>query len=85
MIKSLKYAQFLRLDITRDYYILQCLIDERLLQIHWTLKPTTLKNEDYFECYTRDGERIEEEILQIGSSPVYIYILKAVSEKVNCL
>ena len=48
MVKNLKNAQFLRLDIKRDYYILQCLIDERLLQIHWSLKPTTLDNEDFF-------------------------------------
>ena len=85
MVKNLKEAQFLRLDITRDYYILQCLVNDRLLQIHWTLKPTTLKNEDFFECYTQCGESIENETLHIGSSPIYIYILKAVSEKVNCL
>lgn len=85
MIKNLKNAQFLRLDIKRDYYILQCLVDDRLLQIHWTLKPTTLKNEDFFESYSRDGERIKDETLEIGSSPIYIFITKAVSEKVNCL
>ncbi len=85
MVKNLKNAQFLRLDIERGYYILQCLIGERLLQIHWTLKPTTLKNEDFFECYSRDGELIKDETLQIGSSPIYIYILKAVPKQINCL
>ncbi len=74
MIQSLKNAQFLRLDIKRGYYILQCLIDDKLLQIHWSLKPTTLKNEDYFDVYSRDGKHLHEDILDIGSSPIYIYI-----------
>ncbi|MBU0720559.1 glycosyl hydrolase [bacterium] len=74
MLQHLKYAQFLRMDIKRDYYILQCLVDEKLLQIHWSLKPTTLKNEDYFDVLSRDGKLIEDEILNIGSSPLYIHI-----------
>ncbi|MCK4737953.1 MAG: glycosyl hydrolase [Sulfurimonas sp.] len=78
MVKNLKNAQFLRLDIKRDYYILQCLVDDTLLQIHWTLKPTTLKNEDFFTVYSRDGEIIKDKTLNIGSSPLYIYIDKAV-------
>ena len=78
MIQKLKQAQFLRLDIKRDYYILQCLVDDTLLQIHWTLKPTTLKNEDFFTVYSRDGELIKKKTLDIGSSPIYIYIDNAV-------
>jgi len=74
MVKTLQNAQFLRLDIKRDYYILQCLIAENLLQIHWSTKETTLKNEDYFRVFSRDGEAIDDEILEIGSSPIYIYI-----------
>jgi len=85
MVKTLRNAQFLRLDIKRDYYILQCLVDDILLQIHWTLKPTTLKNEDFFTVYSCDGELIGDETLNIGSSPIYIYITKAVSQKVNCI
>ncbi|MCD6174064.1 MAG: glycosyl hydrolase [Sulfurimonas sp.] len=85
MTKTLKNAQFLRLDIKRDYYILQCLVDEQLIQIHWSLKPTTLKNEDFFNVYSRDGEHINNETLDIGSSPIYIYITKAVPKKVNCI
>ncbi|MEA1955850.1 MAG: glycosyl hydrolase [Campylobacterota bacterium] len=85
MVQNLKNAQFLRLDIKRGYYILQFLIDEKLLQIHWTLKPTTLKNEDFFEVYSSAGDVIMDEILEIGSSPLYIYITKEVGEKVNCL
>ncbi len=77
MVKTLKNAQFLRLDIKRDYYILQCLVDDTLLQIHWSLKPTTLKNEEFFRVYSRDGKLIKEETLNIGSSPVYIYINNA--------
>ncbi|WP_373036181.1 glycosyl hydrolase [Sulfurimonas sp.] len=78
MIKNLKNAQFLRLDIKRGYYILQFLRNNRLLQIHWTLKPTTIKNDDFFEVYSMDGKLIEDEILSIGSSPLYIYIKDAV-------
>ncbi|WP_295020676.1 glycosyl hydrolase [Sulfurimonas sp.] len=74
MVSSLKNAQFLRLDIKRHYYIFQCLVDNNLLQIHWSLKPTTLKNEDYFEVFSKNGKKIENEILNIGSSPIYIYI-----------
>ena len=74
MFKHLRNAQFLRLDIKRDYYILQCLVDNRLLQIHWTLKLTTLRNEDYFEVYSRDGKVLKDESLEIGSSPTYIYV-----------
>jgi len=85
MVKNLKDAQFLRLDIKRDYYILQFLVDDQLLQIHWTLKPTTLKNEDFFTCYSRDGDKIDNEILNIGSSPIYIYINQASGQKINCI
>lgn len=74
MLKHLKNAQFLRLDIKRGYYILQCLVDEKLLQIHWSLKETTLKKESDFKVYSRDGKIIDDEILKIGSSPIYIYI-----------
>jgi len=74
MIQTLKEAQFLRLDIKRGYYILQCLVDEKLLQIHWSLKETTLKREEYFQVFSRDGELIDDEILKIGSAPIYINI-----------
>ena len=74
MIENLQNAQFLRLDIKRGYYILQCLVDEKLLQIHWSLKDTTLKKEKDFQVFSRDGKIIADEILSIGSSPIYIYI-----------
>lgn len=74
MVKNLKNAQFLRLDIKRGYYILQCLVDNKLLQIHWSQKQTTLKNEDFFTVYSHTGEKIKSETLNIGSSPLYIYV-----------
>jgi len=77
MLKHLKNAQFLRMDIKRSYYILQCLTENKLLQIHWSLKPTKLKNEDYFEVFSRDGKSIKEDILKVNSSPLYIYIKDA--------
>lgn len=74
MIKNLKDAQFLRLDIKRDHYIFQCLVNDKLLQIHWSLKDEKLKKEDNFKVYSKDGEIIEDEILKISSSPIYIFI-----------
>jgi len=83
MYKTLKNAQFLRLNIKRGYYIFQVLIDEQLLQIHWSLQETTLKNEDFFEVYSKTGEKTEDEILTVGSSPLYIFITKEVGKHVN--
>jgi hypothetical protein len=77
MLKTLKHAQFLRMDIKRNYYILQFLVNEQLLQVHWALHETTLKNEDFFIVYSKEGKLIEDEILDIGSSPLYIFIKDA--------
>lgn len=77
MLKTLKYAQFLRLDIKRGYYILQFLVNDKLLQIHWTLKEQTLKNEDFFTPRDMFGKPLKEDILSIGSSPLYIFIKDA--------
>lgn len=85
MLQHLKQAQFLRLDIKRDYYMFQCLVEDRLLQIHWSLKDTTLQNEEFFEVYSRDGKSIEDDEIAISSSPVYIYIDNATGKKINCI
>lgn len=78
MNKTLHNAQFLRLDIKRDYYILQCLVNDTLLQIHWSLIDTDLHNEEFFEVYDRDGKLITQETLEIGQKPSYIYVKDAV-------
>jgi len=78
MVQTLKNAQFLRLDIKRGYYILQFLVENKLLQIHWSQKPTILKNEEFFTVFSHEGEKIENQTLSIGSSPIYIYIKDAV-------
>jgi len=78
MNQTLHNAQFLRLDIKRDYYILQCLVNDTLLQIHWSLIDTDLQNEEFFEVYDRDGKHIIQETLQIGQKPTYIYVKDAV-------
>ena len=83
MLQNLKDAQFLRLDINRDYYILQCWVNEELLQIHWSLKPTSLKNEEYFNAFSRDGVALSDKNLEIGSSPIYIFITKEVPKPYN--
>ncbi len=77
MLQNLKNAKFLRMDIKRGYYILQCLVDNKLLQIHWSLTDTTLKNEDFFEAFSKDGKVLKDETLKIGSAPLYIYIKDA--------
>ena len=78
MNKTLKKAQFLRLDIKRGYYILQCLVEDKLLQIHWSLIDTELHNQDFFDVYDRDGKPITTDILAITDKPTYIYIKDAV-------
>ena len=78
MVQTLKNSQFLRLDIKRGYYILQFLVDEKLLQIHWSVRPTTLKNEDYFTVCSSSGKSIKEETLHVASSPLYIFIKDAI-------
>ncbi len=78
MVKNLKNAKFLQIDTTKDYTILQCLVNNQLLQIHWSLQPATLKNENYFEVYSHEGKLIENETLNIGESPLYIYTKDAV-------
>lgn len=75
MVTTLKNAEFLRLDIKRGHYTLQCLLEnDELLQIHWSLKPKTIKNEDIFRSFCSSGKKIEDEFLEISSSPIYIYI-----------
>ena len=78
MFANLRDAQFLRLDIKRGYYIFQCLVDDKLLQIHWSLKDTTLKNEEYFSVFSMSGKSIKAETLKIDSSPIYIFITDSV-------
>lgn len=78
MLHTLENAQFLRLDIQRNYYILQCLVNEQLLQVHWSLIDTDLKNEDFFTVYDRDGKEITTKTLDITGKPTYIYIKDAV-------
>lgn len=73
MLSYLQKAQFLRMDIKRGYYIFQALLEnKKLLQIHWSLKETTLKKENDFKVYNIYGEKIDDEILTIGSMPLYI-------------
>ena len=78
MLQILKHAQFLRLDIKRNYYILQCLVNDKLLQIHWSLIDTTLQNEEFFNVYDRDGKPLTTKTLEITGKPTYIYIKDAV-------
>jgi hypothetical protein len=78
MVQNLKNAQFLELNIQEKYYIFKCLVHGKTLQIHWSLQPATLKNEAYFEVYSHEGKLIENEILNIGASPLYIYTKDAV-------
>lgn len=78
MVECLGEAQFLRLDIKRGYYILQVVSNGMLLQIHWSLKDETLSNEDRFLVYDKNGKKVEDDVLKIGSSPLYIYVKDAI-------
>jgi len=77
MIKVMQNAKFLRLDIKRSYYILQCLVDNQLVQIHWSLKDTTLQNENFFTPYSSDGKVLKDKTLKISSEPIYLFIKDA--------
>ncbi|MEN4044733.1 MULTISPECIES: glycosyl hydrolase [Sulfurimonas] len=83
MLQTLENAQFLRMDIKRGYYTMQVLVNDKILQIHWSLKETTLQNQDFFDVYSKTGEKIEDETLTVGSSPLYIFITKEVGKQVN--
>ena len=83
MLQTLKSAQFLRLDIKRDYYIMQCWVSEQLVQIHWSLKETTLQKEEYFEVFDKNGNKLSDETIKIGASPVYLFVTQEVGKKVN--
>ncbi|MDO8454325.1 MAG: glycosyl hydrolase [Sulfurimonas sp.] len=78
MVKNLKNAKFLNIKIKNGYSILQCLVDTQIVEIHWSLQPTTIKNEAFFEVYSKDGQLIEKETLEVGASPLYIYTKDAV-------
>ncbi len=78
MVQTLKNTKFLRLKIQKEYYLFECLVSDQLLQIHWSLKPTTLEREKFFEVHSKEGKRVEDKTLNIGSSPLYIYIKDAV-------
>ena len=78
MVKNLKDAQFLELNIQKKHYIFKCFVHDKLLQIHWSLKPATLKNEEFYEVYSKNGKKVEDKTLTIGASPLYIYTKDAV-------
>ncbi len=87
MLRVLQNAQFLRLDIKRGYYILQVWVDEQLIQIHWSLKSTPLRYEEYFDAFDKCGNAIprSQDIIQVSSAPVYLFITKAAPEHINCI
>lgn len=74
MLSYLQEAKFLRLDIKRGHYVLQCMLHAQLLQIHWAMQEFTLQREEYFEVFDCYGTEIKNGELQIGSSPIYITI-----------
>ena len=78
MIEHLFNAQFLRLDIKRGYYICQFLVDDELLQIHWSLTPTTLSTMEDFEVSSYTGERLHDKVININEKPIYIKIKERV-------
>lgn len=74
LLTFLKGSQFLRLDIKRGYHILQCLKDDKLIQIHWSLEKKVIKNEDYFDAYSRDGLKITDDEITVFTNPIYLQI-----------
>ena len=74
LLSFIKGSQFLRLDIKRGYHILQCLKDDKLIQIHWSLEKKVIKNEDYFDAYSRNGLKITDDEITVFTNPIYLQI-----------
>ena len=74
LISFLKGSQFVRLDSKKGHYILQCLKDDKPIEIHWSLSQISIKNENFFTAYSRDGEPIQESEITVFGSPIYLQI-----------
>lgn len=72
MLKMLQDSQFLRLDIKRDYYHLQVLKNNNLIQVHWCLSQKEVEIEKGVRAFSKDGKILKSEKLNIGPSPIYI-------------
>jgi len=81
MVQLLKNAQFLRLDILRGYYIFQALVNDELIQVHWSLLiEKTLemtKNAIAFDIF---GNKISNKQIIINTAPIYVIYKKSDNE-----
>lgn len=71
--KFLEDAVFLRLDIKRGCYTMQCLIDEKiLLHIVWATEDQELFGYEDYRAYNFEGKDISKKTLKASSTPIFI-------------
>jgi hypothetical protein len=77
LLHFLKGSQFLRLEIKEGHHILHCLKDDKEIEVHWSLNKATVKNENHFDAYSRDGKAITSNEIAVFNAPVYLQIKDA--------
>lgn len=71
--KFLDGAAFLRLDIKRGCYTMQCLVDEKvLLHIVWASEDQELFGYEDYRAYNYEGKDITKKTLVASSTPIFI-------------
>ena len=74
MLSFLKGSLFLGFEVKKGYHILHVSKDGRAIEIHWSLNEKIIKNESYFDAYTRDGELITSPEISVFNAPLYLQI-----------
>lgn len=73
MVHNLKDARFVELKVKESHYIFESLSkDNGVLEIYWSLNDKVIKRESDCRVFDKCGNEIYDEVLNIGSSPIYI-------------
>lgn len=73
MVHTLKDAHFVELKVKESYYIFESLSkDNGVLEIHWSLNDKVIKRESDYRVFDKCGKEIDDEVLDITHSPIYI-------------
>lgn len=72
MVKFLKDAEFVKMDIQNGHHILTCKTPKRDVAIHWSLEKRVIEKREGIDAYDKNGRSITEKELVIFESPVYL-------------
>ena len=73
MVHTLKDARFVELKVKESHYIFESLSkDTGVLEIHWSLNDKVIKRESDCKVFDKCGKEIDDEVLDITCSPIYI-------------